>query len=152
MKSIIHQLLTIANLEGCVSVQPLWFLSVFRDDLQMWECGYVRWVRPILSVWANMIQHVIRFHLPTNHGRLKHERYIHFGASKVSIFGHGIFGTKVDSDLPSFGVGFAKDLKDDHGWTVLMWAALAGSLDICDSGQAMATEVWELTGGTHKTS
>ena len=40
----------------------------------------------------------------------------------------------------------AKDLKDDHGWTVLMWAALAGSLDICDSGQAMATEGWELTG------
>ena len=32
-----------------------------------------------------------------------------------------------------------------------MWAALAGSLDICDSGQAMA-EGWEPTGGTHKTS
>ena len=58
----------------------------------------------------------------------------------MSIFGHGIFGTKVDSDLPSLGVGVAKDLKDDHGWTVLMWAALAGSLDICDSGQALRAD------------
>ena len=24
-----------------------------------------------------------------------------------------------------------EDVKDDHGWTVLMWGALAGSIDIC---------------------
>ena len=26
---------------------------------------------------------------------------------------------------------YSEALKDDHGWTVLMWAALAGNLDIC---------------------
>eukprot|EP00439_Symbiodinium_sp_Y106_P029334 s3714_g3.t1 len=34
--------------------------------------------------------------------------------------------------LKSLGCCTAKTLKDDHGWTVLMWAALAGNVDICD--------------------
>ena len=29
------------------------------------------------------------------------------------------------------GGALLEDLKDDHGWNVLMWAALAGSIDIC---------------------
>ena len=33
--------------------------------------------------------------------------------------------------LKSLGCCTAKTLKDDHGWTVLMWAALAGNVDIC---------------------
>ena len=28
---------------------------------------------------------------------------------------------------------YPQDVKDDYGWTVLMWASLAGSIDICDA-------------------
>lgn len=38
--------------------------------------------------------------------------------------------------LHPFGAIFSldpQDVKDDYGWTVLMWASLAGSIDICDA-------------------
>lgn len=45
--------------------------------------------------------------------------------------------------MPASGIHFGailslspQDVKDDYGWTVLMWAALAGSIDICDAWTA----------------
>ena len=78
----IHDPLTVDRCKfGRVCQCPaLWFLC-------MWECGDVRWVRPIYvpfcqygRIWFKVSSGFI--YLPTNQGRLKRERYIHFWSIK----------------------------------------------------------------------